>query len=74
MDAEYYAGLAMDAFMERTFARASEQGMWTTKDGRQIPINTMTDSHLFNAYMKTRDEDLFEEMVLRLFKQRLGRK
>jgi hypothetical protein len=74
MDEDVYAERAMDWFMEGKFNRSSEQLMWTTKDGRQIPINTMTDSHLFNAYMKTRDEDLFEEMVLRLFKQRLGRK
>ena len=44
---------------------------WTTKDGKTILISRMEDSHLMNAYMKTRDKDLFKEMVVRLFNNHL---
>ena len=42
-------------------------GIWRTKTGKEIRINKMTDRHLFNAYELFRDKELFEEMVLRLF-------
>ena len=45
---------------------------WETKDGRDIRICDMTDTHLFNAYNISRDELLFEEMVFRLFEQRIS--
>jgi len=40
---------------------------WTTKDGRNIKISEMTDSHLYNAYKKFDDERLAREILLRLF-------
>ena len=45
--------------------------VWTTKDGREIPIRNMADSHVFNAYKYSQDELLFREMVLRLFEERM---
>jgi hypothetical protein len=45
--------------------------VWTTKDGREIPVKEMEDSHLFNAYRQSQYQPLFREMVLRLFEARL---
>jgi len=45
--------------------------VWTTKDGREIAIRDMEDSHVFNAYKYSQNELLFQEMVLRLFEERL---
>ena len=43
--------------------RAREKGeiKWVTKDGREIPINEMTDTHLENAinYIVEREEMIF---------------
>lgn len=41
--------------------------LWTTREGERVRIGDMTDSHLFNAYKKTLDDDLFKEMVVRSF-------
>ena len=48
-----------------------EPGWWRTQDGRQIKISEMDDEHLLNAYKLTSNEELFEEMVLRLFDSRI---
>ena len=45
--------------------------LWTTKDGRAIPIRDMEDGHLFNAYRHSQKNYLFREMVLRLFEARM---
>jgi len=48
-----------------------EPGWWVTRDGRQIKITQMDDAHLLNAYKLTSNEELFEEIVLRLFAERI---
>jgi hypothetical protein len=51
--------------------QARQENQWQIKDGSYILIADMTDKHLFNAYMMCGSEDLFEEMVIRLFERRL---
>ena len=40
---------------------------WVTKDGTVVMIKNMTNTHLLNAYKMSLDENLFAEMVVRLF-------
>ena len=48
--------------------------VWMTKDGRQIAVKDMEDSHLYNAYQHSQDRLLFCEMVVRLFEAKLKEK
>jgi hypothetical protein len=54
--------------------RVARKDSWHTKNGDAVRICDMTDSHLLNAWNKSRDELLFEEMVFRLFEQRVRAK
>lgn len=45
---------------------------WVMKNGETIEIGKMSDTHLLNAYKKIGDEDLFKEMVVRLFESRVA--
>lgn len=63
--------LAQDAWEAKEARRHFRTEVWTTKDGREIAINDMEDSHLFNAYKYSQDKLLFREMVLRLFEAKL---
>jgi hypothetical protein len=60
---------------EKQEARANfRTEVWTTKDGREIAIRNMENSHLFNAYKHSQNGLLFREMVLRLFEAKLKEK
>jgi hypothetical protein len=48
-----------------------QENIWVTKDGRHIMIKDMNDKHLLNAYKVSGREDLFAEMVVRLFESRV---
>ena len=63
--------LAEQAWEEREARRNFRTETWTTKDGRQIDIQDMEDSHLLNAYKHSQNHFLFREMVLRLFEAKL---
>jgi len=51
--------------------RHDADGIWITKDGKEIRIKNMEDSHLLNAYKRFDDERLLREMVVRLFESKV---
>jgi hypothetical protein len=63
--------IAERIYEDREARRNFRTETWTTKDGRQIAIRDMDDSHLFNAYRHSQSGLLFREMVLRLFEARM---
>ena len=64
--AQYYA---------EKIANEAEMGIWTTKDGRQIPVEEMTTSHITNtiAYLKRLDDEVYEPWI-DVFEEELKRR
>jgi len=58
-------------YEDREARRNFRTEVWTTKDGRRMPITDMDDKHLLNAYKHSQSSLLFREMVLRLFEERV---
>jgi hypothetical protein len=56
-------GGAVDAFRGKASDAAREIVLWTTRDGREIPLDEMSDDHIANAIR-----------VLSLWKQRLKKR
>lgn len=57
----------------RRIKEEAERGVWTTKDGMEIPVEEMTTSHIKNtiAYIERKDKyDLYEPW-LRVFRAEL---
>ena len=63
--------LAQNAWEAREARANFRTEIWTTKDGREIPIREMEDTHVLNAYRQSQDRLLFREMVLRLFEAKI---
>ena len=75
--ASEFGGEAMlyEHYLEEREAMRAHQNFrnntWRTKDKREIAIKDMEDSHLLNAYKQSGRNDLFKEMVVRLFEERM---
>lgn len=56
-------------------ANEAEMGIWTTKDGRQIPVEEMTTRHIKNtiAYLKRLDDEVYE-LWIDVFEEELNRR
>ena len=72
-EAEAYLG-----YIESAVKESARSGIWETKDGRKIPIEKMTDTHLDNtiSYLERNDTmDLWFPWIMRLKdeKERRGR-
>jgi hypothetical protein len=65
------ASYAEKIWEDREARRNFRTEVWRTKDGREIAIRDMDDSHLLNAYRHSQSGLLFREMVLRLFEERM---
>ena len=65
------ASYAEQIWEDREARRNFRTEVWRTKDGREIAIRDMDDSHLLNAYRHSQSGLLFREMVLRLFEERM---
>ena len=69
---EDYGGFDIDFYgIDPSPKELRIERMWVTKDGRKIKVTEMDDKHLFNAYMMTGAEFLKDEMLFRLFEERI---
>jgi len=53
-------------------SREADMGIWTTRDGRKIPVEKMTDAHLNNTinYLKRIDTiDMYYPWVVKMKKE-----
>ena len=57
------------AVLEATVETSAREGIWTTRDGRRIAVEDMTDSHIRNtiAYLERNDVcDIYLPWIVRL--------
>jgi len=45
----YYEFIAEEAYYDHVAEHALADGIWITRDGREIPVREMTDAHLVNS-------------------------
>ena len=45
----YYESIADEAYYYHVAERALANGIWITRNGREIPVREMTDAHLANS-------------------------
>ena len=65
-----YDGYDLDeADWSKSSVKELRENLWQTKEGKKIMVKDLDNNHLFNAYMKTGNETLFKEMVIRLFEK-----